>query len=284
MGGITKNVPREWTEQEIEWCLKLKQDGFTISDIAQSIDRDVTSVSIKLKRLTKKNDTYNAEHLLQKYQMNDEFYEKIKPSCVLDVYCGVKQYWRNKCKCVDNDKNTKIESDYHMDALKFVCQEYLRGNKYDIVDLDPYGSAYDLFDLAIKMAKKGLVITYGELGHKRWKRLDYVRNVYGIDRIEDFTLETLILKTQEIARHNHKELIIWKKGTWRNIARVYFFIKPYKTTEQWEGNAIKDFPEDINDYFIENTVIDDGGQYLVPLDAVREGLEHYYYQDLMEDK
>lgn len=78
-GGITKNVPREWTEQEIEWCLKLKQDGFTISDIAQSIDRDVTSVSIKLKRLTKKNDTYNAEHLLQKYQMNDEFYEKIKP-------------------------------------------------------------------------------------------------------------------------------------------------------------------------------------------------------------
>ena len=60
--------------------------------------------------------------------------------------------------------------------------------KFDLIDLDPFGSAYDCFDLAIKMAKKGLCITLGELGHKRWKRLDFVSSHYGIDNIDNLTL------------------------------------------------------------------------------------------------
>lgn len=232
--SLTLNTPREWTSDEIEWCTNLKKQGWSIKDIAESIGRDLTSVSIKMKRIKKADDTYNVEHLKEKYLMNDAYYEYLKPKNVLDVYSGKKHYWQDKCNCISNDIKTEFNATYHMDALKLLCQEYIKGNKYDLIDLDPYGSAFDCFDLAIKMAERGMIVTYGELGHKRWKRLDYVRNTYQIDSLEHFTVDTLISKTQEIAKHNHKQLTVWDVGNWRNISRVYYTIKSLKITEQWE--------------------------------------------------
>lgn len=120
-----------------------------------------------------------------------------------------------------------------MDALACICYLYSKGATYDIVDLDPFGSAYDCFDLAIKMAKKGLVITLGELGHKRWKRLDYVSRYYGIETLEDFTIERLVEHIQMIGRRNKKLLTPLFMREWRNIGRVWFAIEPLKITEQW---------------------------------------------------
>ena len=113
--------------------------------------------------------------------------------------------------------------------------------KYDMIDLDPFGSAYDCFDLAIKMAKKGLCITLGEMGHKRWKRLDFVKWRYGINSLDDFTSDIIIKKIQEIGIRNKKILKVFAKRDWQNISRVWFVIKPYKETSQWDnkiGNNI----------------------------------------------
>lgn len=274
--NLVKNIPRQWTNDEIEWCLRLRNEGYSVTEIADSIGRDKVSTSIKLKRLTKKDNTYNQEHLTDKYALNEEFYNLIKPTSILDVYSGVKQYWANKgVLCISNDIDTSLNADYHMDALKFVCQEYLGGRRYDLIDLDPYGSAFDCFDLVLKMADKGLIVTYGELGHKRFKRLDYVRNSYEIDDLTDFTIDNMILKTQEIARHNHKELIVYKVGNWRNISRVYYMIKPLKITEQWEKQ--EDFPEDISDFLIYNAK-NINGEEVISLNSVKDALEHYYYE------
>lgn len=106
-----------------------------------------------------------------------------------------------------------------------------------MIDLDPFGSAYDCFDLAIKMAKKGLCITLGEMGHKRWKRLDYVKDRYDITDLDDFTSLNLIKKIQEIGRYNKKNLIVFDYKDWQHISRVWFTIEPYKETSQWADNT-----------------------------------------------
>ena len=102
-----------------------------------------------------------------------------------------------------------------------------------MIDLDPFGSAYDCFDLAVKMAKKGLIITLGELGHKRWKRLDFVRTHYGIKTLDAFTIENLIQHIQAIGERNKKRLIVWQYREWQNTGRVYFTIDRLKVTDQW---------------------------------------------------
>ena len=56
-GGITINQPRKWTDEEIKWCLDLKEKGYSIKNIADSIDRDLLQVQIKIKRLSKNENT-----------------------------------------------------------------------------------------------------------------------------------------------------------------------------------------------------------------------------------
>ena len=233
-GGYTKTAPREWTEAELGWVEDLRAQGFTAREIAESIDRSEVSVSIKLKRLSKTATTYNVEHIDDKYQTNIAFLEHIKPTTIFDAYAGSNSFYKDKAAVTSNDKIPDAQTDFHMDALACCCWLYCRNHKFDVVDLDPFGSAFDCFDLAIKMAKKGLVITFGEMGHQRWKRLDYVRSHYGIQTLDEFTLDRLIEEVQKIGRRNKKKLTVFAKKEWRNIGRVWFEVEPLKVTEQWE--------------------------------------------------
>lgn len=227
-------VPRKWTQQEIQWLKDMKGKGYTPAQIAVSMQRSPVSVSIKLKRLGKGNNTYNADHVKEKYEINHAFVNEINPKSVLDLYCGDKKFY-NSCgiKTVTNDKNPNIEADYHMDAFKCACLLYANNKKFDLVDLDPFGSAYDCFDIAIKMAQKGLIITLGELGHKRWRRLDYVERYYGITTLGDFSIDNIISHIQSIGRRNKKNLVVYSSKEWRHIGRVWFKIEPLKITSQW---------------------------------------------------
>ena len=237
-GKYVKSTPKKLSDEEVEWAYNKKEEGYTYKEIGEALDRTEVSVSIKVKRHTKKNNTYNKDHVDGKYEDNKSFIENLSSvKSLLDAYCGVVSYWKAnhpEIKVVTNDKDKNIDADYHMDSLKLLCQEYIKGNKYDIIDLDPYGSAYESFDLAIKMAKKGLIITYGEMGHKRWKRLDYVSKRYDIDSIEDFAIDKLIEKTILIGKRNKKELTPVIITNNKLISRVYFKIGEYKESSQWK--------------------------------------------------
>lgn len=236
--GYTDTMPRKWTQEEIDWILSLKQQGFSIRDIAESVGRSETSISIKMKRIGKTNQKYNRNHVAEKYRLNQMFLDEVKPDTILDLYCGTKSFYKGM-NVTTNDIDKNIEADYHCDSFKLLCELYAQGKKYDLVDLDPFGSAYDCFDLAIKMARKGVVITLGELGHKRWKRIDFVKSHYGIESMDDFTFDALIEHIQMIGRRNKKELTIWAAREWQNIGRVWFTISDIKITGQWHGKETK---------------------------------------------
>ncbi len=235
--GFTKSNPRNWTDDEIKWVSQKREEGFPIHAIAEAIGRTRESVAIKLKRISKDKDEYNKPHIQDKYKHNQIFYDLVKPKTILDLYAG-NCYWskiHDEGNVLTNDKDSTLETDYHSDALQLLGHLYYSQLNYDLIDLDPYGSAFDCFDLAIKMANKGLIITFGELGHQRFKRLDYVRDRYGIENIENFTLDRLVDKVLALGRMNKKLLIPIFKKKWKGIGRVYFMITEYKITEQWNN-------------------------------------------------
>lgn len=225
-GGITINQPRKWTDNEIKWCLDLKEKGYTIKNIADSIDRDSLQVQIKMKRLSKNENTYNFKHREDKYFHNELFLNEINPKSVLDLFSGAYSFYEDKTEeLYTNDINEKFNTYYNYKAEKLVCKLYFEGCKFDLIDIDPFGSAYDCFDLSIKMAKKGLIITFGEMGHLRFKRIDYVQKFYNINSIEDFTIDNLITEVQKIGVRNRKKLTAIYIRDWKNISRVYFKIE-----------------------------------------------------------
>ena len=234
-GGITKTIPRKWTKKEIDWALKLKDKGFSYKNMAKFLYRGTTSVSIKMKRLSKENGTYNEPHKEDKYKYNDLFLKEIKPKTVLDLFAGNPSYYEDKIeKLYTNDINKDFNTYYSDKAEKLVCKLYYENAKFDLIDIDPFGSAFDCFDLSIKMAAKGIIITMGEMGHKRWKRLDFVKTHYGIDKIEDFTSNRIVEEIIKIGTRNKKKLIPVFLNDYKNISRVYFKIKKIKVTEQWD--------------------------------------------------
>lgn len=235
--GYTKSQPRAWTADELTWIKNMRDEGYSNEEIGISTGRTAVSIQIKLKRLGKTNDTYNEHHAMEKYALNKQYCDLIQPKTLLDIYCGVKSWWRSNGLggvVTTNDAEPMYEADYHEKAEMLIHKLYYSGCKYDVIDLDPYGSAYDCFDLAIKMANKGIIITFGELGHKRWKRLDFVKRYYGIDTIEDFTLPRLAAHVEQIANRNKKHLEPVFSRTWDRIGRVWFKVEPLKITEQWQ--------------------------------------------------
>ena len=234
--GIIKTLPQKWTRESEEEILRLRGSGMSSSEIAERVGRSQVSVSIKLKRLNKTNDTYNKKHRDDKYLYNEKFLEYIKPKNILDVYAGNSFYKdkKDKISVVTNDVDGGFLCDYQQDAFDLLCE--LRKDRFDIIDLDPYGSASDVFPLALKMAKKGIVITLGEMGHKRWNRLDFVSKWYGISTLEDFTTENIIKELQRIGHRYKKDLKVVFCRDYNRISRVWFEIDKYKTTEQWNKN------------------------------------------------
>jgi hypothetical protein len=197
-----------------------------------TIGRDKSTAG---ERMSKNNDSYNTNNRDEKYQANQRFYDLIKPRTVLDVYAGNSWWSQTSAVTTTNDTDEKFATDYSMDSLDLLCKMKLANKKFDVVDLDPYGSAYSCFDLAIKLAKKGVVVSFGEWGHKRWKRFDFVKPRYGIDSINDYGVgEKFIAEFQRIAACNKKLANPIITLQYSNFVRVYFELNDIKITEQWE--------------------------------------------------
>lgn len=237
---------RKWTPEEIQWVRDRLDDGYSVPSVAKAVNRTPTAIGIKMKRLKKTNDDYNEHHRAKKYAMNQRIIDAIKPTTVLDVYGGVESWYRDKIPDVQsNDMDARFADahDWQSDAFQLLTGLYSEkpSRSWDLIDLDPYGSAFENFDLAIRMADRCLVITFGELGHKRWKRLDFVRSAYGIEDIDDLTTENMIYKVQHMGMLHKKKLVPFEVEEYHNISRVAFRIEPFLQTEQWSVKKVDKF-------------------------------------------
>lgn len=235
-GTITKTPSRKWTVEEIKWMLWLRKEGCSNKDIAVYLGRSLVSVGLKIKRVAKKDGkTYNKKHRERKYKTNALFLNEIKPKSVLDLYSGEESYYNGKVRHLEtNDINEKFNTDYNEDAEKLILRLYLLNRKYDLIDIDPFGSGYECFTTGVKMARKGIILTLGEMGHQRFKRLDFVRPHYGITSLKNFTSQKIVDELIKIGLIYKKKLTPMYIENWQLISRVYFKIEKIKITEQWE--------------------------------------------------
>lgn len=231
--GLTKNQPRRWTTQEESHALLLREKGLTNHQIAFCLERDVVQVGIKIKRLLKKTGEYNDRHQQDKYQTNDLFLALLQPSTVLDLFAGPDSYYHDKVEEVyTNDVNPDYGTYYNERAEVLAATLANEGQTFDLVDVDPFGAAFDCLESALQLADRGLVVTFGELGHRRWKRLDYVGPRYGIAKVEEFTAEYLAKFVQGAGEKYGKKLDLIFLRKWHNIARAYYIINPQNQVKQ----------------------------------------------------
>lgn len=232
--GGNKTLPRSWSEDEASWLLEKKSEGFSSAEIATALSRSEVSVDIKFKRLTKSVDTYNEKFREKKYLANEFFLQSVQPSSVLDAHAG-NSWWSGKVdECVTNDIEESFDTDYHLPAFQLLSNMYFDKRSFDVVDLDPFGSAYECFDFAFRIAKRGVIISFGEWGHRRWNRFDFVKPRYGIDSLDSWNQESFILEAQRIASMHKKRATVFDSLQYSNFFRVYFTLSSFKEESQWQ--------------------------------------------------
>ena len=73
-----------------------------------------------------------------------------------------------------------------------------------------------------------IIITFGEVGHKRWKRSDFVKFRYKINSLKNFNNKKFVDYVVERALIFNKILIPIFEANFKNLLRVYFEIKLIK--------------------------------------------------------
>jgi hypothetical protein len=238
LNGVIKSEPKTWDENEITKLLDLKKNGLSFQDIGKILFRTPYSCNRKYYKLMKKLDTYNDKHRNKKYQFNLQFLEKIKADSLLDAYSGGVSWWKKNTSLSVIDNDIKVDgADYKLDAFDFLSLQ--RKNKFDIVDLDPFGSAFECFDLALQIANKGLIITFGEIVGRRFNRMDFVEYRYNMNYIEDFTTNKLSDYVEKRALIFRKKLTPIIKAEMTNISRVYYKIDTF----DYGNSGCKYFPK-----------------------------------------
>jgi hypothetical protein len=238
LNGVIKSEPKGWSDEEISKMLELKKQGLSFDDIGKMFGRTAYSCNRKYYKLMKKLDTYNDKHRDLKYDYNKQFLQKVDAESLLDAFSGGVSWWKQntELKVIDNDINIE-GADYKLDAFDFLYQH--RKKQFDIVDLDPFGSAYDCFDFALQIAQKGLIITFGEIVGRRFNRQDFVEYRYGMNYIEDFTTEKLSEYVVKRALIYRKVLTPIIKAEMTNISRVYYKIEHF----DYGNSGCKYFPK-----------------------------------------
>jgi hypothetical protein len=238
LNGVIKSEPKTWEKNEIEKMLDLKKNGNSFEVIGKILNRTPYSCNRKYYKLMKKFDTYNLKHRNLKYDFNKQFLEKVNAKTILDAYSGGVSWWKKNTNLIVIDNDLKVDgADFKMEALDFLFEN--KSKKYDIIDLDPFGSAFECFDFALQMAEKGLIITFGEIVGRRFNRQDFVEFRYGINYIDEFTTEKLseyVIKRGLIFR---KKLTPIFKAEMTNISRVYYLIEHF----DYGNSGCKYFPQ-----------------------------------------
>lgn len=225
--GVIKSEPKKWSEEEINKLLELKKAGTQFNDIGKLLNRTAYSCNRKYYKLMKSKDTYNNKHRDIKYKHNKRYLEFL-PECktLLDVFSGGVSWWKENTNLSVIDNDIKIDgADFKLDAIDFLYNH--KSKKVDVVDLDPFGSAFDCFDFALQIAQKGIIITFGEIVGRRFNRMDFVEHRYNINFIEDFTTDNLSKYVEKRALIFRKKLTPVIKAEMTNISRVYYTIEHF---------------------------------------------------------
>lgn len=224
-----KTKSRQWTNKEEQKAYQLHKQGYTLTEIANTLNRSPPSIKNKIRRLKKKRGVkhYDQDHTIDKHLTNQQFLKHIQPNSILDVFNAGNTQYNHIPVHITNDIDTRFQTTYHLDAEDLLKQEINKNHKYDIVDLDPYGAVLKYLPKALPLATKAIILTYGELLHKQYKRTDTVQQ-YGINKPQQLNLQNLIKITQHIAQNNEVKIKPVIIKDYKYIGRAYYEIRENK--------------------------------------------------------
>ena len=219
-------------ENIIKEIIELKEEGFSYKHLSKKYGYSEDLIKSWVTKQKKQTNTYNEDHIDEKYYINSEFFNAVNPESILDLYCGRNRFWAtnygSECKVISNDalEDKEAKPDYKMNIkADQLLQAYLMVDKhFDLIDIDPYGSPKECIEAGIKLADKGLIITFGDFKNycKRFStdKKNLFKELYGINLSKkEVTIEHV---AEYVIKLSDNKLKVWDIVSWRYCDRIYF--------------------------------------------------------------
>jgi len=169
-----------------------------------------------------------------KYDADRAFAKEIQADTIVDAFAGDSRKYsplKNVNWIITNDIDQKCKTDFHLPADRFLAQMYGEARNVDLVDLDPYGSCWDCLPTAVKLARKGLIVSYGDFSNWRYKRWEIIQYQLGCvpESLEQYG-QLLMLMTMRMGMTYAKKKLIpkYKYSPNKYFVRIYYTVEAGK--------------------------------------------------------
>jgi hypothetical protein len=167
-----------------------------------------------------------------KQDTDRQFAQQIGAESIADVYAGASTKYTSVCsKVITNDIDQKCPTQYHLPADRFLAQMYGEARNIDLIDLDPYGSCWDCLPMAIKLARKGLIISYGDFSNWRYKRWEIIQYQVGCipKNLDEYKADLIGITIQMGMSYAKKKLVpLYAFTPNKYFTRIYYKVEKGK--------------------------------------------------------
>lgn len=209
-----------WTNELEKVVLDMKRNGKSYRQIAEELSSTPSSVKHKIRRLRQSQNIDKYKHTHTKINFAENHIPKSISLKVLETHAGfgnMTQYWLsigdvtsieiNQDRCNEIDKRANvIKGDCHDIVFDLIS----RKEKYDVIDIDPYGLPSRLFPHIFRLIDNGVVfLTFPKYGSSQLNKISvaHYKILWGIEN-NDHLIEKVQNKLNEYGFHQKKELFV----------------------------------------------------------------------------
>ena len=229
----------KWTVELEQLALKLKnEDGLTYNQVAEQLGTTLSSIKHKIRRLQQKQNLDKYKHTKEKCDLAQKYVPHSLKPVILETHAGfggMTEYYskyghttslelkEERVKAIRNKRlpnNHVIQCDseeylYHLISLK---------ERYDVIDLDPYGYPSRFFPHVFKLMTDGILfVTLPMIGVAQINKITiaHLASFWGVDyREPSIYLDTVIKRMEEYAFMHKKRITVLEAPKFGRIYRL----------------------------------------------------------------
>ena len=240
----------KWTTELEQLALKLKnEDGLTYTQVADQLGTTLSSIKHKIRRLQQKQNLDKYKHTKEKSEQACKYLPQLLNPRILETHAGfggMTQFYSTyghttsleiKKERVEAVRKKRLQNNQviQCDSEEYVYRLISHRERYDVIDLDPYGYPSRFFPHIFKLMNEGILfVTLPMIGVAQINKITiaHLISFWGVHYSDTSSyLETVIKRMTEYAFMHKKRITVLESPKFGRIYRLVIKVESVPLNE-----------------------------------------------------
>jgi len=239
----------QWNTNLEEKALDLKSKGITLREISIELGTTISSIKHKIRRLQQKQNLDRYKHTIEKKEQMARFIPKSVDLAILETHAGfgcMTEFYSEHGQVTSielkeervneiNSQNLPGVTTINGDCERLIFNHIVNKDKYDIIDIDPYGYPSRLFPHIFSLMTDGImVITLPMIGVAQMNKLTiaHLKVFWGVDyRDKETYIDKVLQKLKDYGYMYKNKVDVLEVSKFDRIYRIVIKVKKTSLNE-----------------------------------------------------